>query len=208
MTLNDNTYASFMLDYAAGALSPAEALAVDLHRALSADGRRNGLMLDALGGALLESAGLKGRVAEPGLDRLTPPRDPLAGARQALGASRLEPFLEPNRLLGLPWRKDLFGMKTLPAGLPLANLLRLDPGERAPAHCHGRRDVTVVLTGSFADQFGVYERGDLAFAEPGIKHEPRAVGGQSCVCFLATEPGRPLSGFLGLLMSFLPGRAL
>jgi putative transcriptional regulator len=99
-------------------------------------------------------------------------------------------------------------MKTLPAGLPLANLLRLDPGERAPAHCHGRRDVTVVLTGSFADQFGVYERGDLAFAEPGIRHEPRAVGSEPCVCFLATEPGRPLRGFLGLLQSFIPDRAV
>ena len=203
MTLNDNAYASFLLDHAAGALSPAEMLAGDLHRVLSADGRRIGLMLDALGGALLETASVAGQMAEP---RLDPPA--LTSASRPQHSLRLEPFLQPERLLGLAWRKDLFGMKTLPAGLLLANLLRLDPGERAPAHCHGRRDVTVVLTGAFADQFGVYERGDLAFAEPGIKHEPRAVGDQTCVCFLATEPGRPLSGFLGLLMSFVPGRAV
>ena len=204
MTLNDNAYASFMLDYASGALSPAEKLAGDLHRVLSADGRRNALMLDALGGVLLEYAFVHPRMDEPKLEASVLRSGRIPALRTAQRASGLERFLEPDRLLGLPWRKDLFGMKTLPAGLPLANLLRLDPGERAPAHCHGRRDVTIVLTGAFADQFGVYERGDLAFAEPGVKHEPRAVGGQSCVCFLATEPGRPLSGFLGLLMSFIP----
>lgn len=200
MTLNDNAYASFLLDYAAGSLSPAEQLVGDLHRALSVEGRANSRMLDAFGGALLESGRpevVAGR--EPSLP------DPSPQSVRTDG--RLAPFLDRERLLGLPWRKDIFGMKTLPAGLPLSGLLRLDPGERAPGHCHGRRDVTVVLTGSFADQFGVYERGDLAFAEPGIRHEPRAVGGECCVCLLATEPGRPLSGFLGLLMSFLPQRS-
>ena len=80
----------------------------------------------------------------------------------------------------------------------MASLLRLDPGETAPAHHHGRRDVTVVLAGTYADEFGQYERGDIAFAEPGMRHKPRAVGDRTCVCLLATESGKPLSGLLGL----------
>ncbi len=190
MTLHDNAYASFMLDYAAGALTPAERLAADLHRALSREGGRNGLLVDALGGALLE------RVSpEPAgyFDAIRLGE----GAKGEAGPSRLEPFLNRD-LVALKWRKSIFGVKTLPTGTPMANLLRLDPGERAPAHGHGRRDVTVVLRGTYADEFGVYERGDLAFAEPGMKHEPRAVGDEICVCLLATEQGKPLQGFLGL----------
>lgn len=189
MTLHDNAYAAFMLDYAAGVLSPAERLAADLHRALSHDGSRNGRMVDAVGGALLE----KSRPAPAGyFDTVR-----LEGEGQGeAGPSPLDPYLKRD-LLGLPWRRNFFGVKTLPTDTPLARLLRLDPNERAPAHGHGRRDVTVVLCGSFADQFGVYERGDLAFAEPGVIHRPRAVGGESCICLLATESGRPFRGFFG-----------
>jgi anti-sigma factor ChrR (cupin superfamily) len=191
MNLQDNTYAAFMLDYAAGALSPAERLAADLHRALSPEGRRNAEILDMLGGLLLESgagpvASMAG-LADP--DASAAPRDP--------APSHLSPYIDGD-LLALPWRKNIFGVKTLPTDMKMVELLRLDPGERAPQHGHGRRDVTVVLVGTFADEFGVYERGDLAFAEHGMKHEPRAVGDAPCVCLIATEAGRPLSGLLGL----------
>ncbi len=202
MTLNDNAYASFMLDYAAGAQSPAERLVGDLHRVLSAEGGVNPGCWRRSAERCLKLAILA--AARCGSRSPTLPQAGPAAPRQDL---RLEPFLDRERLLALPWRKDLFGMKTLSAGLPLSGLLRLDPGERAPAHCHGRRDVTVVLTGSFADQFGVYERGDLAFAEPGIRHEPRAVGGESCVCLLATEPGKPTERFPWSVDEFRSGGA-
>jgi predicted ChrR family anti-sigma factor len=190
MTLHDNVYAAFMLDYATGALSPAERLAADLHCALSPKGAKNARMIEAVGGAMLEGA----KPAPAGyFDTIRlgePDRDP-AHAR------RLDPYLKAD-LLALSWRKDMFGVKTLKTKTPMASLLRLDPGERAPGHGHGRRDVAVVLRGAFADSFGVYERGELAFAEPGMKHAPRAVGGETCVCLLATEAGRPLAGFFGL----------
>ncbi|HEY7799923.1 MAG TPA: cupin domain-containing protein [Hyphomonadaceae bacterium] len=190
MTLHDNAYAAFMLDYAAGVLSPAERLAADLHRVLSAEGGKNSEMLDAVGGALLEKT------------RPLPAEyfDASRLGEQETGnvaARRLDPFIRGD-LLALKWRKDIFGVKTLPTGTRMASLLRLDPGETAPAHHHGRRDVTVVLVGTYADEFGQYERGDIAFAEPGMKHQPRAVGDRTCVCLLATESGKPLSGMLGL----------
>lgn len=195
MTLHDNAYASFMLDYAAGALSPAERLAGDLHLALSRDGRRNDRLMSALGGALLEQVqpAPSGYFHAARLDRVE--AGPLD--KREAAPSSLDPFLNRD-LIALKWRKNIFGVKTLPTGVPMASLLRLDPGERAPGHGHGRRDVTVVLRGTYADEFGVYERGDLAFAEPGMKHEPRAVGDETCVCLLATEEGKPLQGLLGL----------
>jgi putative transcriptional regulator len=188
MTVQGNAYSAFIFDYAAGALSPAETVAAELHLSLSAKGRRYAAIFEAVGGVLMEQ-GQDGRVA-------TSYRDPTPAVGASVTTSRLDPFLRRD-LLSLPWRKSVFGVRTLPAGIPMASLLRLDPGERAPAHGHGRRDVTVVLAGSFADDHGVYERGDVAFAEPGMRHEPRAVGNTPCVCFIATEKGRPLSGFLG-----------
>jgi putative transcriptional regulator len=190
MTLHDNAYAAFMLDYAAGVLSPAEVLAADLHRALSAGGRKNAATMDTLGGALME------KMRPLPAEYFDASQLGLPQTRTSAG-SRLDPFINGD-LLGLDWRKNIFGVKTLPTSTPMASLLRLDPGETAPAHHHGRRDVTVVLIGTYADEYGMYERGEIAFAEPGMKHQPRAVGDKSCVCLLATESGKPISGLLGL----------
>jgi putative transcriptional regulator len=192
MSHYDNTYASFMLDYAAGVLSPAEKLAGDLHRALLKEGGRNAGMLDAMGGVLLE------KLAPERVGYLDTAKLKSQARTGEAGPSHLAPYIDRD-LLALKWRKSIFGVMTLPTDMPHAGLLRLDPGQRAPAHGHGRRDVTVVLRGAFADDYGVYERGDLSFAEPGMKHEPRAVGDQTCICLLAAEPGSGLQDFLGWL---------
>lgn len=187
MTLQENAYSAFMLDNAAGALSPAEAMVAELHRRLSPQGAAAAAMLDAAGGALLESA-------EPEAAAVPlRPTAPQAPARPA--PSELDAFLAGD-LLSLPWRKTFFGVQTLTTRTPRLRLLRLDPGERAPQHGHAARDVTVVLQGAFADEFGVYRRGDLAFAEPGVKHGPRAVGDEPCVCLIAAEPGPMLSEWI------------
>lgn len=188
MSFHDNAYAAFMLDYAAGVLPPADRLVAEIHTVLSPQGGRNARLLDAVGGAMLERA-------TPGT-RIEAPRFGEQDAVQP-ASIRLDPYLKRD-LLGMKWRRNIWGVKTASTDVPMASFLRLEPGERAPAHSHGRRDVTVVLCGTYADEFGVYERGDLAFAEPGMRHEPRAVGDETCVCLLATEAGRPLLGFFGL----------
>jgi putative transcriptional regulator len=185
MTLQENAYSAFMLDHAAGALSRAEALVAELHRRLSPDGAAAAALLDAAGGALLESA-----APEPTAIPLREPAPVRWPAR--LSNAELDVYLSGD-LLGLPWRKTFFGVQTLTTPVPRTRLLRLDPGERAPQHGHGVRDVTVVLRGAFADEFGVYKRGDLAFAEPGVKHGPSAMGDEPCVCLIAAEPGPMVS---------------
>lgn len=188
MSFHDNAYSAFMLDYAAGGLSQAERLVADLHRVLSPAGASNALLLDAVGGVMLEETEAAAAIALP----------PVPGHDDASRpTNRFDAYLKRD-LVALKWRKSIFGVMTLPTDVPMASLLRLDPGQRAPSHCHGRRDVTVVLQGSYADEFGVYERGDLAFAESGMKHQPRAVGCETCVCLVAEEAGRPLLGFFGL----------
>lgn len=187
MSFHDNAYTAFILDYAAGVLPPAERLVADVHRALSPGGNRAARLLDTVGGLMLEKIAPQDAVPQPAL----------GGQGGHDPSTRLAPYLQRD-LLALKWRRDLFGVQTHPTDTPMASLLRLDPGERAPTHSHGRRDITVVLCGSYADEFGVYERGDLAFADPGMRHQPRAVGNAPCVCLIATEVGRPLLGFFGL----------
>ncbi len=191
MTPQDNAYAAFMLDHAAGRLLPAESVVADLHTALSPEGRRYAVMLDSAGGALLESV-------EPELIAVGPlsPGEQEAPAAMT-SSSWLAPYLDAD-LLALRWRRDIVGVPTYRTSIPMLRLLRLDPGERAPVHSHGRRDVTVVLKGAFADENGLYQKGDLAFAMPGLRHQPRAVGVEPCVCMVATEGGRPVRGLLGL----------
>ena len=189
MSPYENTYSAFMLDHASGALPRAEQLVADLHMALSPKGHRIGLIAASMGGALLEAADpaeISGGTAEPRRAPAAPPE-----------RSMVADYLDCD-LMALKWRKSIFGVKTVKTAMPMVELLRLDPGEVAPGHNHGRRDVTVVLTGSYADEYGVYTRGDLAFAEPGMRHTPRAVGDETCVCLIATESGRPLLGLFGL----------
>ena len=197
MTPQDNAYAAFMLDHAAGLLPPAESLVADLHVALSTEGSRYAGMLDSAGGALLESVEPELVAVGPFHQRNgTSPREQEAPAAM-ISSSRLAPHLDAD-LLALRWRRDIAGVPTYRTNIPMLRLLRLDPGERAPGHSHGRRDVTVVLKGAFADENGLYEKGDLAFAMPGLRHQPRAVGVEPCVCMVATERGRPVRGLLGI----------
>lgn len=196
MTPLDNTYAAFMLDHAAGRLAPAESLVADLHAALSPEGSRYADMLDRAGGAILECA-VPEKLA---LERSSGPAR--AGEQTPRGVASVPAHLAPyltGDLLALNWRKDIVGVPTFRTNTPMARLLRLDPGERAPGHGHGRKDVTLVLQGAYADEYGVYEKGDLAFAVPGLHHQPRAIGVEPCVCMIATERGRPIRGLLGLI---------
>ncbi len=212
---HDNAYAAFMLDYAAGALDPAERLAADLHRALSGTGAGEARFAEAVGGALLEAgyadarrgadapAGVAASLPDGLPERHTMTREAADDAAGDAAARRrdfdlLTELTATGSLLSLDWRRDMFGMMKANLKTPMAYLLRLEPGEKAPRHSHGRRDVTVVLQGAFSDQYGQYERGDISFAEPGLRHTPEAIGDETCVCLIATEHGRPLSGFLGL----------
>lgn len=190
-------YSDLMLDYAAGGLSPGERLAVELHRALSASGALEAAMLDASGGALLEELAPTHIAAPPvPSDAARPSSKRRPGEEVGLPVSA---GLLAHDLLALDWKRTIFGVREAKTGVPHTRLLRLDPGEKAMAHHHGLRETTVVLRGSFADEMGTYSVGDLAVIPPGVKHRPRIVGDEPCVCLLATEPGPGWVEFLGLL---------
>ncbi|MBI1340906.1 cupin domain-containing protein [bacterium] len=195
MNTRDESYTTFMLDYAIGALSPAERFAADLHVALSPEGASFVGIWDAIGGAVLERA----EVAEGGdLTGLSVQFSERAGEDGRAAGDEFDLLLEGD-LLALNWRKSIFGVQHRRSTVRGAELLRLDPGSWAPRHDHARRETTLVLRGAFSDEHGRYEVGDLAFCEPGIVHRPVVVGDEPCVCLVAREDLPALPGLLGAI---------
>lgn len=198
MSYQEDTYSAFLLDHAVGAVTPAERLLVDLHARLSPGGGAAVSLWDAVGGALIERAD-----ASPGRPPPVEPPDEadprLAAPAKGEGGSQPLDFYLSGDLLGLRWRKSIFGVRQHPAHIPGAHLLRLDPGSWAPRHGHSRREVTLVLRGAFEDEHGRYGAGDLAFCEPGLVHRPAVVGDEPCVCLVTSGAAQPLGGVLGWL---------
>jgi putative transcriptional regulator len=187
---SDENYPALLMDYAAGALPPAQALLVDVHLGLKPSARAAAAAFEVAGGLLLEALPAAPMAAAP-----------LTNLRQ--GAA-LEPPLTPwcaesSRLIeaarfggqGLAWRRRLFGPMEHALPLPGAKLIRFEPGAVAPRHGHTGQELTLVLTGAFADENGRYEIGDIAFADADVEHSPRVLGDAPCVCLVAQD-GRSL----------------
>lgn len=197
----ENQYAAFLSDFAAGKLSDGEQLVAQLHFALSDRGAESRRLVDAAGGVILESVPtsincqtiVEGELEGRAIDGRADAPDWVAH------------YIKSD-LTALKWRRTAFGVRTLPTHLSTASLLRLDPGERAPRHSHGEPDVTLVLQGAFADDWGEYRRGDLAFAAPGERHAPATLGDEVCVCLVATPEGRPSVDLKGVLAGLFKKR--
>jgi len=175
------SYASFMMDHAAGNHADALALAADMHMMLSPSGAEQVQIWSIVGGALLE-------------------RDPRQAASVRPRAARprlLEPLRETAEDLlamadgAIDWKRGITGVSYANTRTRGAKFMRLDPGQSAPAHGHGALEATVVLQGRFSDGHGVYSRGDIVLGEPGKRHKPAAVGDETCICFVA-ETSHPL----------------
>ena len=71
-----------------------------------------------------------------------------------------------------------------------ARLLYIPGGEAVPEHGHRGIEMTLVLQGSFRDETGSFEVGDIEIADDDLNHTPVADKGQACICLAAT--GAPL----------------
>lgn len=88
-----------------------------------------------------------------------------------------------------------------------ASLLRVKAGRRLPQHTHEGSEMTLVLTGAFADQLGRYSRGDIAIADGAIEHSPTVDTDEECICFAITDAPLVLTGPFGRVVQKIFGRA-
>ena len=66
-------------------------------------------------------------------------------------------------------------------------LIKMDPGVSVPLHSHGGKEYILVLEGSFCDEYGNYNKGELQINDQKIKHTPIACEDKGCVCLSITE---------------------
>jgi putative transcriptional regulator len=63
----------------------------------------------------------------------------------------------------------------------------MDPGTSVPLHSHNGKEYILVLDGSFCDEYGEYNKGDMQINDQQIKHNPTASNSDGCVCLSITE---------------------
>ncbi len=66
-------------------------------------------------------------------------------------------------------------------------LLWIPAGQAVPEHGHRGLELTLVLSGAFADAFGVFQAGDIEVADEDVGHIPKATDEGPCLCVAATD---------------------
>ena len=214
---------ALLVAYGAGSLAEGLSLAVAVHLAHCPDCRAALAEVEALGGALLEelppapleSLSLSATLAR--LDLEEAPANPckaeragpLWGSRLPAGPALpapLRPYVpRATELDGLTWQRLAPGVRRVElmprsASGGAAQLLRIAPGTALPHHSHGGLELTVVLSGHFADELGRYGPGDLAEVDGDTDHQPIADSHRDCICLIATDAPLRFTGLMGRLM--------
>ncbi|WP_295559152.1 cupin domain-containing protein [uncultured Hyphomicrobium sp.] len=73
-------------------------------------------------------------------------------------------------------------------------LLKVAPGGSFPEHGHVGWELTLVLRGSYSDEFGTFLAGDVADLDEDARHHPVACPNAGCICLMASEHKPPLFG--------------
>lgn len=197
---------------ATGALSPAVSRIMSAHAQLCPHCRTIMHDVETVGGSELASdAGVD---VDPGaLDK-------------ALAALNAEPQSQamPEALSPLPaevhdivvaalantaWYSGGPGLKILDLKLPPTatgetfQIFRIEPGYGPPKHTHGGQEFTLVLTGAFKDETGLYAKGDIAIGDESVTHRPIAEPGEVCFALAVTTAPLKFTGPLGVLQRVL-----
>ncbi len=90
----------------------------------------------------------------------------------------------------IKWKQVYKGFKEFTPKVSDENelkLIKMDPGATVPLHSHGGQEYILVLSGSFCDEYGNYNKGDLQINDQKIKHTPVACKDEGCICLTITE---------------------
>jgi len=195
-----------LLAYAAGTLSPPEAVVIAAHLALRPANDAWVRRLQVVGGELLADTP-PSPMSDDALARALARIETDAGEAKAPPPLNDMPELpEPLRHYGLgPWRWLGPGIRARDVHAPRDGdcrviLLKIDPGRETPRHTHCGIELTCVLSGAYATGTDRFDVGDLEEADPDTLHQPRVVSDEPCLCVVALDGEIQLDGWLGRLM--------
>ena len=99
-----------------------------------------------------------------------------------------------NRIIGdlnnIDWKNVYKGFKEFKVPVndnDSVKLIKMDPGTSVPLHSHDGKEYILVLDGSFCDEYGEYNKGDMQINDQKIKHNPTACNSDGCICLSITE---------------------
>lgn len=211
----DRSCEALLLDYAAGALDPAQEMIVAAYLTLSPDARRFVAACEAIGGAMmtqdcepsalspgcLESLLAKIDCMETVCHEQAAPIGCAIDCCEPIPQSLARLFPEPGRI---KWKRAFGGMEwagcRMQGSSGTMRMIRADPGFVMPRHIHGGLEITLILDGAIEDEHGRYVRGDLFVMEVGSSHEQIADRDAGCLC-CAVSTGK--TRFPGLLQRVL-----
>ncbi len=80
-------------------------------------------------------------------------------------------------------------------------LIKMDPGTSVPLHSHNGKEYILVLEGSFCDEYGEYNKGDMQINDQKIRHNPTTSNEQGCICLSITENDVVFFGKFGSILN-------
>ncbi len=213
MTVSHHLTDITIQDYAAGTLSmPMETL-VACHLTVCSQCRRRAEVADSIGGNLFDqaepatvtvsAADLLARAAMAP-DHAAPQTASVASPAQP-GVPRPLSRLLPTGLEELDWRRIAPGIKRFNLSdqhrkYGAFQLLHLDPGVTLSAHSHNDRELTYLVQGSYSDEVGKFQVGDIADLDGHHHHQPVIDSEEPCIALIATHSPVRYSGFVGKIM--------
>lgn len=207
-----------LLEYASGALPPGPALAVAAHLHYCDACRHNVNQLTLLGVECFED--LEPEHDIPSFDVLMNTIDNLEESHRDLAQPTVQPTIShsmrynllPNavkalvpKFADLKWKR--LGKSISATYLSLGQsthevaLHKIKAGAKAPKHDHSGSEYTVILSGSFSDEDGLYQKGDFIHNTKGHVHTPVAGKSESCLCLTVVDAPIKLTGFLGCMVN-------
>lgn len=206
MTARPSPSEGRLLAYAAGTLSPPEAVVVAACLSMRPQEDAFVRRLQAVGGELLDTVE-PSPLEEDALSAALARIDADAGAVETPPPLNDMPELpEPLRRYPLgPWRWAGPGVRVRDVHAPRDGdvrviLLRIAPGQSTPMHTHGGVELTCVLSGAYATDDQAYHPGDFEEADPTVLHQPRVISDEPCLCVAALDGQIRLPGLLGRLL--------
>ncbi len=207
-----------LMAYAAGAVTEGFSLVLAAHMELCTRCRERAAEAQALGGELM-TAMAPAAMPDGGLDEVwerieaapteEPSSLPAAIAVRDGIPGVLAPYLEGD-LDSIRWRSLVPGIRQhrlegIDSGNGSVRLLSIDPGITIPHHSHRGGELTLVLRGSYTDEIGRFQGGDLADLDPEVKHQPVADTDEPCICLIATDERLRFSGMFSRMLQPLIG---
>ena len=210
-----------LINYAAGSSSIPESLAVAMHLCFCHDCRQHVKNLNHLGGALLETM-KPASTDDDAFDLLMlslEPHDHSGTAKVKMEPTPsdkitqhfINPLLRylPTSLVDLPWQNqtkeiskfDLTSLVNV-KGFQVA-LQKISAGAKVPKHTHKGFEYTVILSGGFSDELGVYHEGDFIARDASHKHSPTALQNEDCICLTVLNAPLKFTGWHRVLNPFM-----